>query len=502
VAGQSSQGVNWSVQEGAIGGTIDGSGLYKAPSTSGTFHVVATSQTNASAKGSASIDVVPVTVSITPASETLRVGGQRLFSGFVLAGNQQVTWSLQEGTPGGSIRADGLYSAPSTPGTFHLTATSVFDAKVSTTAQITVVDVGFLSIGDMTTARSGHTATLLRDGRVLVAGGTTDATRGAELFVPESSSFESTSGTMIQLRAGHCASLLQDGRVLIAGGGDSKSNSFKAAELFDPATQTFTAVGDLNQAREDATATLLPDGKVLIAGGQDRQGSVLSSAELYDPKTGTFTLTGNMQMPRAQHTAILLANGKVLFLGSINEMGSAELFDPASGLFGATGSLIQARAHHTATLLPNGKVLVLGGTQITPPDGGGAPAADVSVDSAEVYDPASGVFQNAGKLLVARDSHSATLLANGMVLVAGGYSHSFDGDADPEWETMSVAELFDPATSTSTPAASLEEGRAKHTATLLNNGQVLITGGTAGYQELCCSPKPYILTVAGAELYK
>jgi hypothetical protein len=135
-------------------------------------------------------------------------------------------------------------------------------------------------------------------------------------------------------------------------------------------------------------------------------------------------LTGNMHSPRAQHTATLLSNGKVLLLGS-SETASAELFDPASGLFTTTGSLVQARSHHTATLLSNGKVLVLGGTRIKVPEGGGAPAAPVSLGSAEIYEPAEGVFRTGGELLIACDSHSATLLANGTVLVAGGYSHGF-----------------------------------------------------------------------------
>ena len=209
-----------------------------------------------------------------------------------------------------------------------------------------------------------------------------------------------------------------------------------------------------------------------------------------------------MHSPRAQHTATLLSNGKVLLVGSSRETGSAELFDPASGLFSTTGSLIQSRAHHTATLLPNGNVLVLGGTQTMEPVGGGADAAPVSLDSAEVYDPAKGGFHSAGKLLIARDSHSATLLANGMVLVAGGYEHGFDADAHPEWYTIFAAELFDPATSVSTTAASLETGRAEHQATSLNNGEVLITDGVAGFQELCCKPKPVIGSIASAELYQ
>jgi hypothetical protein len=445
----------------------------------------------------------PNAVSIFPASDTLRSEGQRQFSGFDRTVNQyDVTWSLQEGAAGGNVTADGLYTAPSSTGTFHLIATSIANPSVSATAPVKVVSVGFVSIGNMATARSEHTATLLLDGRVLVAGGTRDSAHSAELFVQASGGFAPTSGAMVQVRTGHTATLLQDGRVLIVGGGDANGNVYNTAELFDPLTQDFSPRGDLNQARTGATATLLVSGKVLIAGGQDSGGTSLSSAELYDPSTGTFTLTGNMHLARAQHTATLLSSGKVLLLGNISDTSSAELFDPASGLFSTTGSLVQARAHHTATLLPNGKVLVLGGTQVMPPEGGGAAAQPVSLNSAEIYDSAKGVFHTAGKLRVARDSHSATLLANGTVLVAGGYTHDFDGDAQPEWYTMFTAELFDPATSVSTTAASLEADRAKHVATRLNNGQVLITGGIAGFQELCCKPKPYVFSLTSAELYK
>ena len=443
----------------------------------------------------------PDAISISPATVTMRVGGQQKFSGWdSTIGQYDVTWSLQEGAAAGTITADGLYTAPSTPGTFHLIATSSHNTSLSATAPLTIVSDGFVTIVAMA-ARSGHTASLLLDGRVLVAGGTVDATPpSAELFIPASGSFTPTSSGMVYARSGHCASALPDDRVLIAGGGDTNANLFKTAEVFDPVTQSFSTTGDLNRARTGATATLLPNGKVLIAGGQDRAGIMLSSAELYDPSTGTFSLTGSMNLPRAKHTATLLSNGKVLLLGSISETGSAELFDPATGLFSATGSLIQGRAHHTATLLPNGKVLVLGGTHTEAPVGGGAPSARVSLDSAEIYDPAKGSFQSAGKLLIARDSHSATLLPNGIVLVAGGYIHGFDGDAQPVWYTIFAAELFDPATSVSTEAASLQADRAEHVATTLNNGQVLITGGIAGGQLLCC--KPYTVPLASAELYQ
>ena len=448
-------------------------------------------------------DPTSAAVSISPASETLRTGGQRQFSGWdSTVGQYDVTWSLREGAAAGTITADGIYTAPSTPGTFHLIATSSHNTDLNATAPVTIVSVGFIPISAIA-ARSGHTATQLLDGSVLVAGGTTNATPpSAELFLPTSTTFTPTRGGMVYARSGHCASLLPDGRVLIVGGGDANANLFKTAEVFDPVTQRFSMTGELNQTRTGATATVLPNGKVLIAGGEDSGGVLLSSSELYDPNAGTFTLTGSMHSPRAQHTATLLSNGKVLLVGSSSETGSAELFDPASGLFSTTGSLIQPRAHHSATLLPNGNVLVLGGTQTMLPSGGGAAAGPVSLDSAEVYDPARGGFHTAGKLLIARDSHSATLLANGTVLVAGGYIHDFDGDADPEWYTIVAAELFDPATSVSTTAASLETGRAEHQATSLNNGQVLITGGVAGFQELCCKPKPVIASVASAELYQ
>jgi len=492
--------VFWSVGEGSAGGTITNKGLYTAPSVAGTFHIIATSQADTKLSGTAFVEVPPLTVTIGPNPETLRIGGYRQFNGFVIAANQNVTWKLEEGAVAGNITADGLYTAPLTPGSFHLVATSVFNPSMSSTALVTIVPVGFAQISNMETARYRQTATLLLDGRVLVAGGTTDTTHSAELFDPASSSFTSTTGGMVHARSGHCAALLLNGKVLIAGGSDSGGNLFATAELFDPATNSFSATGELNQAREFATATLLASGKVLIAGGQDSGGTVLSSAELYDPSTGPFTPTGKMHIARVQNTATLLSSGKVLFVGGNNTTGSSEFFDPASGLFSATGSLIQARSHHTATLLPNGNVLILGGSQIKPPVGGGAAPASVSLDSAEVYDAAKGVFHTAGKLLVARDSHSATLLANGTVLIAGGYSHGFDGDAQPEWDTMFAAELFDPATSVSTAAASLEADRAEHVATSLNNGQVLITGGITGFT--CCDFKPHIATLPSAEVYK
>jgi N-acetylneuraminic acid mutarotase len=142
----------------------------------------------------------------------------------------------------------------------------------------------------------------------------------------------------------------------------------------------------LNTARYDQTATLLPSGKVLVAGGQNTNYSaILASAELYDPASGTWTVTGSMHTARRSHRATLLDNGQVLVVGGENyvSLASAELYDPASGTWTTTGSLNTPRRWHTVTLLPNGKVLVAGGQNLQP----------VSIlASAELYDPTSGTW--------------------------------------------------------------------------------------------------------------
>lgn len=317
------------------------------------------------------------------------------------------------------------------------------------------------------------TATLLSDGRVLVAGGDGGANR-AELYDPATGSWTAT-GSMATARRAHTATLLPNGKVLVVGG-----DAVDTAELYDPATGTWTAAGVLTTTRGYHTATLLPNGKVLIAGGYAGYypgGDFLSSTELYDPATGTWSASGSLNLGRFQHAAALLANGKVLITGGLYFGGytgdgyliveysrSAELYDPATGTWSATGSMSVARGGPGATLLPNGKVLITGGYHYY--------NGLVYLASAELYDSATGTWTSAGAMATGRAGHMSTLLPNGRVLVTCGYT-----GASGTGNLVSGAELYDPAAGTWTAAGAVAQGREFHTATLLANGRVLVAGG-------------------------
>jgi hypothetical protein len=270
----------------------------------------------------------------------------------------------------------------------------------------------------------------------------------------------------------HTATLLDNGMVLIAGGYNwaVPGSCPPHAELYNPAAGTFANAGSLITPRYHHTATLLNNGKVLIAGGLAANGS-LASAELYNPATRTFTPTGRLNTGRAFHTATLLNDGQVLITGGSNSargtttyLATAELYNPLTGTFSyTTRTLVTARAFHTATLLNNGQVLVAGGYN-------GTYSSDY-LASAELYNPANGTFSQTGNSKYPRQMHTATRLSNGMVLIAGGNLGSLLSGL------LASTELYNPANGTFSEAGRLGAGRASHTATLLPNGMVLIVGG-------------------------
>ena len=417
--------------------------------------------------------------SISPSSDTLGRKGTLQFLFTIDGSRVDATWDVEEGAAGGTITSSGLYSAPSNPGTYHVVATSATNSSKNATAAVSVADSGFALTGSMGIARSGHTATLLADGKVLIVG---SGDVSPELFDFATGSFK-PAGSMTTLRFGATATLLASGKVLIAGGfgpGTSQLPRLNTAELYDPQFGAFTPTGSMSEGRLGHTATLLNDGRVLIAGGTDSSdggGAATASAELYNPSTGTFTVTGSMASERAGHTATLLASGEVLIVGGWNGHAAdstddppwdplfAELFHESSGSFTETGSMSTTRIGNSAVRLPDGKVLVLGGIPSIQNIHEQPPAPQYS----ELYDPVAGTFSSAGNFTLSRAKYTATLLNDGMVLIAGGEQAGI---------AVTSAELVDPATGTLSTTGGLVIARTGHTATRLSDGRVLVTGGT------------------------
>lgn len=353
---------------------------------------------------------------------------------------------------------------------------------------------GFTATGSMGTARAGHTATLLRNGLVLIAGGYVLQGGGqhclasAELYDPATGKFSIT-GSMGVARAGASATLLGDGRVLIAGGYGIDSHGATIAvawaELYDPGHEAFVATGSLNDARYRQTATLLDDGRVLMVGGTGAT-APLASAEIYQPDSGSFVQTASMADARVGHTATKLSDGRVLVTGGSRAslpgnpeyLASAEIYDPSTAQFAHTATMAAARYNAVAALLSDGRVLVAGGSRLSGAD-------KLGLASAELYDPATSSFAATGSMSVGRAGPAIAPLPGGRVLVAGGQNLG----GTPEYPA--TAEVFDPATGQFSAAGSMTTPRFGPTTTRLPDGRFLIAGGIDGGS-----------VVASAELYQ
>jgi hypothetical protein len=382
--------------------------------------------------------------------------------------SSQVTWKSAAPTTA-RVGSTGIVTlGASVASGDYTTITAALNGVTSAAVTVTITtQASISSLHVLNTARYDHTATLLHDGTVLVAGGYNNATlASAELYEPTTQLW-TTTRNMGTARRDHTATLLATGQVLLIGGGDV--HDFDSADLYTPSTSEWTSYpGVLTTPRSYHTATLLNNpantsangGKelVLVVGG-----GINSSSDLYDPTAASSVAVADTS-PRYSHTATLLNDGRVLVAGGFDyststTLASAVLYDPSGRVMNPTGDLATGRYSHTATLVrladSTYRVLVTGGTD----------AKGQALASAELYDPSTGIWSPTHGLAFARSGHIATLMPDGKVLVVGGN------------EFISNAELYDPLTKTWTATANLQKGRYVFSATLLNNGSVLVVGG-------------------------
>jgi N-acetylneuraminic acid mutarotase len=369
---------------------------------------------------------------------------------------------------------------------------------------------GWVATGRIVSPRiGGHTVTLLDDGTVLVTGGaaddpnhipassfppalTVERLASAELLDPATLTWTAT-GSLTQPRSNHTATLLPDGRVLVAGGLQDRAGTraVRGAELYDPATRTWTPTGEMTQPRSQHSATVLLDGRVLVAGGFSEDAYV-NSAELYDPATGTWTRTGDMTAARGRHTATVLPDGRVLVVGGVSgnvwsgpccgPLSSAELFDPSTGIWTATGSTTDPSGELAATQLLDGRVLIVAGPYGPSPSG-------------DLYDPATGTWSPTSPLIEPLAGLTAVLLLDGRVLVAGGW---VQGPPDT-FTGLATAQIYDPETNLWSVAPDMLASRGEgQVAIRLADGRVLLVGGTAS---MYGRNQPGVLSDPAAEIY-
>ena len=327
----------------------------------------------------------------------------------------------------------------------------------------------------MSSARGRHCATTLANGKILISGGEVgnNAIAEAMIYDPDSNTW-SSAGVLHARRFWHTATLLTSGQVLVTGGLYVNGNDpvyIADAELYDASSNSWTSVGAMQIGRLMHTATLLPNGKVLVVGGDTASGAT-ATTEIFDPATNSWSYAQSVPAARFSHTATLLSSGRVLVTGghdsgvdySASYLSDAQLYDPDGDNWSAAGVLTTARGLHTAALLENGSVLVAGGMD----------NSASALSSSELYNPVNNSWSSAGSLGIARHSHRTILLPDGKVLVVGG-------DATSGSAVFSSAEIYDPASNNWSSGGGLPiTWRDGHTLSLLSNGMAFIVGGHEG----------------------
>lgn len=311
-------------------------------------------------------------------------------------------------------------------------------------------------IAPMNTARYDHTATALNSGEVLICGGSNESQSplgSVEMFDPKTGAWQGLPNMSME-RAEHTATLLPNGDVLVTGGFHASGQGLSEAERFIAGTKQWIATKPMHHARGAHTATLLPNGRLLVSGGRDGL-QALNSAEIFDPATAQWTETAPMNTARYAHRATLtLPEGKVLITGGVDasnaSMNQAELFDPTTGIWTAVGPMKKARSRHISAQLPDGGLIIAGDSPVV-----------------EFFDRATLSFQKDEEVILLLQNMASLLLPSGQLLVSGGNSDAYIG---------SGIILYDPASRWRNSPA-MNQARADASATLLDSGDILVTGG-------------------------
>lgn len=378
--------------------------------------------------------------------------------------------------PGATCHVDVLF-APTKTGARTANVTLVDDSP--SPQQIAVSGFGngpntWASTGPMATQRIGGVSVLLKDGDALIAGGynpSQSQLTDSELYNPMTRKFTQTGQLKLAL-ADVSGTRLRNGDVLMAGGQTQSAAPTATAELYDPAAGTWSFTGSMLQPGESLTQTMLSDGRVLVTGYSG------NGAEIYDPSVGTWKATSPMVAAAQLSTADLLSDGQVLVAGGFDQGTEAQLYDPSTDTWTATGPLNVSRQGPESTVLPDGTVLVAGGFSTN----------GTATASSELYDPSTGVFTpTTYPMSIGRAGFTLSAFG-GVVIAAGGCTgECLNGSI------VGSTEMYLPEYQEWIPAPSMTSVRQDATATVLANGELLVAGGRDGAYTMASSAETYTL---------